>query len=139
METKSFTEHLDSALWCKAIRIVSDKGHAFDTYTVIQKYELLKSEAAAWLADRITEQHLESQQESGESNDLGYDRFLRAFEPETEETVEYPASDALDHALWAKAGEIAREKQLDSAQRRSLHRYLREGLEIGIEAYEQGQ
>jgi len=83
MENSAFIEHLNSALWCRAIKIVSDEGHAFDTYTVIAKFEQLKREAAEWLADTITEhlasvrvvkQHLESLHESGEQEtdgDLG--------------------------------------------------------------------
>lgn len=62
----SFESRIDTALWHKAIRIVSDDGHGFDTQTVIAKFEQLKAEAAEWLADRVTELHLESRQEPRE-------------------------------------------------------------------------
>jgi len=67
MEDSSFIEHLNTALWQRAINIVSNEGHAFDSYAVGVKFEQLKQEAAEWLAtNHITEQRLESS-ESRES------------------------------------------------------------------------
>jgi hypothetical protein len=66
--SKPFTSHLETALWSKAVNIVSDKGHGFDPHSVESVFECLKQGAAVWLADRITEQFLEFEQESRESS-----------------------------------------------------------------------
>ena len=46
---------------------------------------------------------------------------------------------ALDRALWDKAGMIASDRQLDSAQRHSLHAHMRDGIEIGLDAFRKGE
>lgn len=64
--SKPFTSHLETALWGKAVNIVSDKGHGFDPQSVEGVFECLKQGAAVWLAETIAKEFLEFEQESGE-------------------------------------------------------------------------
>lgn len=130
----TLTDALSTALWDRAVQIADknkDQLFTSDPYAVFAQ---LQRDVVAHLIDNLGELG-ESPAMKREREECAYSKPQPSIEEDAEQTIDI--NDGLDAALWDKAGLIAQEKQLDAAQRRSLYSSMRDGIEIGIEGFEQ--
>jgi len=141
-----FTEALADALWDRAVTIARANTTVTIDINTFDVYEQLQRDAVAHIMDGLGELG-ESPAMKNEREECAYSRPA----PVVDNSKPLPfcateagwaqhqaeqVEDALDRALWNKAGAVAHEKQLDSVQRRNLHRYLRARIETGIKAFD---
>lgn len=87
------------------------------------------------LYESLLQMEEECATELGESPPMLGEPPMEAFDEEPHPYEE--SSSATNQAIDSIAGIIAHARQLDSAQHRSLRGFLREGIDIGIEAFEE--